>query len=128
MRHFTSQSPIMAELQPRRGAEPELLNGGDDLNDEREDADATESVKKRRRKKKRSKAAAPGKRHHFFFFFAVRGKTGEKKEGERRVQRCLGPPLWCRGRERVKCAGRETFQPVRGRFCPAVLGAKLSNT
>lgn len=64
MRHFISQSLIMAELQPQHEVEPQLLNG-DDLNEEREDADAPESVKKKRRKKKRNKTAAPGKRHHF---------------------------------------------------------------
>ncbi|XP_034001915.1 methionine aminopeptidase 2-like [Trematomus bernacchii] len=58
MRHFTSQSLIMAELQLQREVEPQLLNG-DDLNEERKDADASESVKKRRRKKKRNKTPAP---------------------------------------------------------------------
>lgn len=62
MRHFTSQSLIMAELQHE--VEPQLLNG-DDFNEEREDADASESVKKKRRKKKRNKATVAGKRHHF---------------------------------------------------------------
>uniref|UniRef100_A0A3P8RW57 Methionine aminopeptidase 2 n=1 Tax=Amphiprion percula TaxID=161767 RepID=A0A3P8RW57_AMPPE len=57
MRHFISQSLIMAELQPQHEVEPQLLNG-DDLNEEREDADASESVKKKRRKKKRSKTTA----------------------------------------------------------------------
>ncbi|KAM4573372.1 methionine aminopeptidase 2-like isoform 1-T1 [Odontesthes bonariensis] len=57
MRHFISQSPIMAELQPQGEVEPQLLNG-DDLNEEREDVDASESVKRKRRKKKRNKTAA----------------------------------------------------------------------
>ncbi|KAI4825976.1 hypothetical protein KUCAC02_021635 [Chaenocephalus aceratus] len=48
----------MAELQLQREVEPQLLNG-DDLNEERKDADASESVKKRRRKKKRNKTPAP---------------------------------------------------------------------
>lgn len=64
MRHFISQSLIMAELQLQHEVEPQLLNG-DDLTEEREDADTSESVKKKRRKKKRNKTAAPGKRHHF---------------------------------------------------------------
>lgn len=54
----------MAELQLQHEVEPQLLNG-DDMNEEREDADASESVKKKRRKKKRNKITAPGKRHHF---------------------------------------------------------------
>ncbi len=54
----------MAELQLQHEVEPQLLNG-DDLNEEREDADAPESVKKKRRKKKRNKTTASGKRHHF---------------------------------------------------------------
>ncbi|KAG7221097.1 hypothetical protein INR49_017538 [Caranx melampygus] len=58
MRHFISQSLIMAEVQHE--VEPQLLNG-DDFNEEREDADAPESVKKRRRKKKRSRTTAPVK-------------------------------------------------------------------
>lgn len=62
MRHFISQSLIMAELQNE--VEPQLLNG-DDFNEEREDADASESVKKKRRKKKRNKTTALGKRHLF---------------------------------------------------------------
>lgn len=53
----------MAELQPQHEVEPQLLNGGD-LNEEREDADASESAKKKRRKKKRNKTSAPGKEHH----------------------------------------------------------------
>uniref|UniRef100_UPI0037E992E6 methionine aminopeptidase 2-like isoform X1 n=1 Tax=Semicossyphus pulcher TaxID=241346 RepID=UPI0037E992E6 len=57
MRHFTSQSLIMAELQLQHEVQPQLLNG-DDLNEEREDADASESVKKKRRKKKRNKTTA----------------------------------------------------------------------
>ncbi|XP_075906844.1 methionine aminopeptidase 2-like [Nelusetta ayraudi] len=57
MRHFISKSPIMAELQPRREAEPQLVNGGEP-DEEREDADAPESGKKRRRKKKRSRTSA----------------------------------------------------------------------
>ena len=64
MRHFIPQSLIMAEPEPQHQVEPQLLNG-DDLNEEREDADAPESVKRKRRKKKRSKTAAPGKRRHF---------------------------------------------------------------
>ncbi|KAM4573373.1 methionine aminopeptidase 2-like isoform 2-T2 [Odontesthes bonariensis] len=47
----------MAELQPQGEVEPQLLNG-DDLNEEREDVDASESVKRKRRKKKRNKTAA----------------------------------------------------------------------
>ncbi|TKS73637.1 Methionine aminopeptidase 2 [Collichthys lucidus] len=58
MRHFISQSLIMAELELQREVEHQLLNG-DDLNEEREDVDASESVKKRRRKKKRNKNTAP---------------------------------------------------------------------
>lgn len=50
----------MAELQFQAEVEPQLLNG-DDLNEEREEADASESVKKKRRKKKRSRTTAPGK-------------------------------------------------------------------
>lgn len=57
MRHFISKSLIMAELQPQREVEPQLLNGGD-FNEEREDADASESVKKKRRKKKRKTSTA----------------------------------------------------------------------
>lgn len=64
MRHFIPQSLIMAEPQLQHEVEPQLLNG-DDLNEEREEADASESVKKKRRKKKRNKTTAPGKRHHF---------------------------------------------------------------
>lgn len=71
MRHFISQSLIMAELQLQHEVEPQLLNG-DDLNEEREDADTSESLKKKRRKKKRNKASAPGKRHHF----AIRNRGG----------------------------------------------------
>lgn len=63
MRHFISKSLIMEELQPQHEVEPQLLNGGD-FNEEREDADASESVKKRRRKKKR-KTSTAGKKHHF---------------------------------------------------------------
>lgn len=74
MRHFTSQSLIMAELQLQHEVEPQLLNG-DDLTEEREDADASESVKKKRRKKKRNKTTAPGERHHF----ASRESVEEKK-------------------------------------------------
>uniref|UniRef100_A0A096MF28 Methionine aminopeptidase 2 n=1 Tax=Poecilia formosa TaxID=48698 RepID=A0A096MF28_POEFO len=49
----------MAEPEPQREVEPQLLNG-DDLNDEeREDADAGEAVKKKRRKKKRSRTSGP---------------------------------------------------------------------
>ena len=62
----------MAELQLQHEVEPQLLNG-DDLNEEREDADTSESLKKRRRKKKRNKASAPGKRHHF----AVRNRCAK---------------------------------------------------
>ncbi|XP_036963187.1 methionine aminopeptidase 2-like isoform X1 [Acanthopagrus latus] len=58
MRHFISRSLIMAELQLQHEVEPQLLNGGD-LNEEKEDADAPESVKKKRRKKKRSRTSAP---------------------------------------------------------------------
>ena len=54
----------MAELQPQREVEPQLLNGVADLNEEREDADAPESVKRKRRKKKRSRTTAAGRRHH----------------------------------------------------------------
>lgn len=61
MRHFISESPIMAELQPRREVEPQLLNGGD-LDAQREDADASESAKKKRRKKKRNKTSASGRK------------------------------------------------------------------
>lgn len=50
--------------EPQSEVEPQLLNG-DDFNEDREDADASESVKKKRRKKKRNKTSAPGKRHHF---------------------------------------------------------------
>ncbi|KAM9754808.1 methionine aminopeptidase 2-like isoform 2-T2 [Menidia menidia] len=57
MRHFISQSPIMAEPQPQGEVEPQLLNG-DDLNEEREDVDASESVRRKRRKKKRNKTPA----------------------------------------------------------------------
>lgn len=64
MRHFIAQPRIMAELHPPREVEPQLLNG-DDLNEEREDADTSESLKKKRRKKKRNKATAAGKRHHY---------------------------------------------------------------
>lgn len=71
MRHFISQSLIMAELPLQHEVEPQLLNGND-LNEEREDADASESVKKKRRKKKRNKATAPGKRHHFTFRESLR--------------------------------------------------------
>jgi len=60
MRHFISESLIMAELQ--RDGEPQLLNG-DVLKEEREDPEAPEIVKKKRRKKKRNKTTAPGKRH-----------------------------------------------------------------
>lgn len=76
MRHFISQSLIMAELQLQHEVEPQLLNGGD-LNEEREDAEASESVKKKRRKKKRSKTSAPGERHHFAGLEDREG--GEKK-------------------------------------------------
>lgn len=62
MRHFISKSPIMAELQPRREAEPQLVNGGEP-DEEREEADAPESAKKRRRKKKRSRTSALGEWH-----------------------------------------------------------------
>ena len=65
MRHFISQSLIMAELQLQREVEPQLLNG----DEEREDADASESVKKKRRKKKRSKTSATGKRRQHFTVF-----------------------------------------------------------
>lgn len=74
MRHFISQSLIMAELELQREVEHQLLNG-DDLNEERDDVDASESVKKRRRKKKRNKNTAPGKRHHF-------GQVGESFKRE----------------------------------------------
>lgn len=69
MRHFISKSPIMAELQPRREAEPQLVNGGEP-DKEREDADTPESAKKRRRKKKRSRVSAFGEWH----LCAERGK------------------------------------------------------
>lgn len=52
----------MAELPHE--VEPQLLNG-DDLDEARDDADASESVRKKRRKKKRSKTTGPGKRRHF---------------------------------------------------------------
>ncbi|XP_047242472.1 methionine aminopeptidase 2-like isoform X1 [Girardinichthys multiradiatus] len=59
MRHFASQSLIMAEPEPQREVKPQLLNG-DDFNDgEREEADTCEAVKKKRRKKKRSRASVP---------------------------------------------------------------------
>uniref|UniRef100_A0A3B3HSD7 Methionine aminopeptidase 2 n=1 Tax=Oryzias latipes TaxID=8090 RepID=A0A3B3HSD7_ORYLA len=48
----------MAEVQPPRGVQLQLLNG-DDLNEDREDADAG---KKRRRRKKRSKNSSAGER------------------------------------------------------------------
>lgn len=52
----------MAEPQLLHGAEPQLLNGDED----REDADASESAKKKRRKKKRKKTpGAAGRTHHF---------------------------------------------------------------
>lgn len=63
MRYFISQSLIMSELQRQHGVEPEVLNG-DDLKEEKEDAETSESAKKKRRKKKKNKAA-PGKRHYF---------------------------------------------------------------
>ncbi|XP_035498542.1 methionine aminopeptidase 2 isoform X4 [Scophthalmus maximus] len=58
LRHCASRSLDMAEPQQRREVEPQLLNG-DDLHEEREDADAPEPVKKRRRKKRRSRTTAP---------------------------------------------------------------------
>ncbi|MEQ2270712.1 Methionine aminopeptidase 2 [Xenotaenia resolanae] len=59
MRHFASQSLIMAEPEPQREVKPQLLNG-DDFNDgERKEADTCEAVKKKRRKKKRSRASVP---------------------------------------------------------------------
>lgn len=61
----------MAEPQQQREVKPQLLNG-DDLDAEREEADAPESARKKRRKKKRSKTSAPGKEHHF----AVQGAAG----------------------------------------------------
>ncbi|CAB1452717.1 unnamed protein product [Pleuronectes platessa] len=48
----------MAELQPQREVEPQLLNGDADLHEEREEADAPESVKRKRRRKKRSRTTA----------------------------------------------------------------------
>uniref|UniRef100_G3NL20 Methionine aminopeptidase 2 n=1 Tax=Gasterosteus aculeatus aculeatus TaxID=481459 RepID=G3NL20_GASAC len=54
MRHFVPRSLTMAELQ----VEPQLLNGGD-LMEEREDPRAPGTVKKKRRKKKRNKITTP---------------------------------------------------------------------
>ncbi|KAM8892063.1 methionine aminopeptidase 2-like isoform 2-T2 [Spinachia spinachia] len=57
MRHFVPRSLMMAELP--REVEPQLLNGGD-LVEEREDPAAPGVVKKKRRKKKRrNKVATP---------------------------------------------------------------------
>lgn len=57
----------MAEPQPQpqpQQVELQLLNG-DELTEEKEDADAPESAKRRRRKKKKCKTCAPGKRLNF---------------------------------------------------------------
>lgn len=90
MRHFISRSLIMAELQLQHEVDPQLLNGGD-LNEEKEDADAPESVKKKRRKKKRSRTSAPGERHHFAGLEDRGG--GEKKKRRRRIALKLSPPV-----------------------------------
>lgn len=58
MRHLVPLPASMAEVQPPRGVQLQLLNG-DDLNEDREDADAG---KKRRRRKKRSKNSSAGER------------------------------------------------------------------
>lgn len=109
MRHFISRSLIMAELQPRQEVEPELLNG-DDLNEDREDADTSESVKRKRRKKKRSKTSASGKRHHF----AVR-------ESLRKIAHKCPPFIAtrCIVHEHQTCRGR-LFNLSPGNSCPDV--------
>lgn len=101
MRHFTSQSPIMAELQLQQEVEPQLLNW-DDFIAAREDAESSESVKKKRRKKKRNKTTAPGERHRLAFIVWFRlCKIGTFSATNR-------------------YAGRETFQPVGEYFSPAL--------
>lgn len=108
MRHFISKSPIMAELQPRREAEPQLVNGGEP-DEEREDADADapESAKKRRRKKKRSRTSA----------------AGEREEGHERSH----PPATTVTREWCG-TGDFFFQPAREGFFFFLRGAGRGST
>lgn len=112
MRHFTSQSLIMAELQLQHEVQPQLLNG-DDLNEEREDADATESVKKKRRKKKRNKTSAPGKRQHFVM---MREPVRKKNIAQNYLCQCHEEVK----HERPICGTREfsTCERIFGSTCP----------
>lgn len=102
----------MAELQFQAEVEPQLLNG-DDLNEEREEADASESVKKKRRKKKRSRITAPGKEH------ILRLENPFKENSAKKKKKSF--PLLLGVVQSIKCAGRETFSTCQRVFlsrCP----------
>lgn len=77
----------MAELQFQAEVEPQLLNG-DDLNEEREEADASESVKKKRRKKKRSRTTAPGKERILRLEDPFKENSAKKKKKIPLTARC----------------------------------------
>lgn len=99
----------MAELQFQAEVEPQLLNG-DDLNEEREEADASESVKKKRRKKKRSRTTAPGKER-------ILGLENHFKENSAKKMF----PLLLGVVQSIKCTGHETFSTCQRVFlsrCP----------
>lgn len=100
----------MAELQFQAEVEPQLLNG-DDLNEEREEADASESVKKKRRKKKRSRTTAPGKERILRLEDPFKENSAKKK--------IYSPycSVLCRA---LSVLDMRLFQPVRGYSCPDV--------
>lgn len=100
----------MAELQFQAEVEPQLLNG-DDLNEEREEADASESVKKKRRKKKRSRTTAPGKERILRLEDPFKENSAKKKIF----------PLLLGVVQSIKCTGHETFSTCQRVFlsrCP----------
>lgn len=99
----------MAELQFQAEVEPQLLNG-DDLNEEREEADASESVKKKRRKKKRSRTTAPGKER-------ILGLENHFKENSTKKKCSPYCSVLCRV---LSVLDMRLFQPVRGYSCPDV--------
>lgn len=101
----------MAELQFQAEVEPQLLNG-DDLNEEREEADASESVKKKRRKKKRSRTTAPGKER------ILRLEDPFKENSAKNIYIF---PLLLGVVQSIKCTGHETFSTCQRVFlsrCP----------
>lgn len=101
----------MAELQFQAEVEPQLLNG-DDLNEEREEADASESVKNKRRKKKRSRTTAPGKERILRLEDPFKENSAKKKKIF---------PLLLGVVQSIKCTGHETFSTCQRVFlsrCP----------